>query len=333
MIASLHAFHFLRPAWLLALPVLWAVIGWLAHKRSRDGDWSRLIDPDLLQSLRLAGPEARAGSPWRWLLLAWTLAVLALAGPAWQQDEAPAFRSPAAWVIVLDLSPSMASTDLPPDRATRARYAIDDLLSAAHDARVGLVVFSDDAYTAAPLTQDVATIRSLLSPLAPDIMPSSGDNLAPALDAVSKLMEHAATRNRKVIVLTDGFDDPAAAFAAAGKLHVQGADIDVIGVATTGGAPVRKPGGGFEQDASGKPLLSKLDEAALRQLAGTGGGRYTDLTGLPSLIAQLQSTPDLEDRAVAAGANLKVARWRDAGAWLLPLVLLCAVPLARRGWL
>jgi Ca-activated chloride channel family protein len=333
MSAALQAFHFLRPAWLLALPVLWTLAWWLVRRQSSEGDWGRLIDPELLQSLRLAGPEAQGGSPWRWLLLVWTLAVFALAGPSWQQDQAPAFRAPAAWVIVLDLSPSMSSADLQPDRITRARYAIEDLLGAAHDARVGLVAFSDDAYTVAPLTQDVATIRSLLPPLEPGIMPAAGDHLAPALEAASKLLANAATRNRRVLVLTDGFDDPAAAFSAAGRLHAQGTDVDVIGVSTSGGAPVRKAGGGFEQDASGQPLLSRLDEGALRQLAGSGGGHYTVLAGLPSLIAQLQSMPDLEDRAELAGAEMKVARWRDAGAWLLPLVLLFAAPLARRGWL
>lgn len=331
--AALQAFHFLRPAWLLALPALWLLTAWLARTRSREGDWTGLIDAELLQSLRLAGPEARTRAPWPWVALAWTLAALALAGPSWQQDQAPAFRAPADWVLVLDLSPSMAASDMTPDRVTRARYAIDDLLGAARDARVGLVVFSDEAYTVAPLTEDVATIRSLLPPLAPSIMPGSGDQLAPALEAAAKLLEHSATRNRRVIVLTDGFDDPAAAFASAGRLRASSAMVDVIGVASRGGAPVPTPGGGFKQDASGQPLLSKLDEAPLRQLAASGGGRYCDLAGLPSLLGQLQSAPDLASRAKVAGEDLKVARWRDAGVWLLPLLLLCAAPLARRGWL
>jgi Ca-activated chloride channel family protein len=328
-----HAFHFLRPLWLLALPALWLFAWWLKRKTSRDGDWSQLIDAELLQSLRLAGPEGRGSQPWPWLVPAWTLATLALAGPSWQRDEAPAFRAPAAWVIVLDLSPSMAATDVAPNRATRARYAIEDLLAAARDGRVGLVVFSEESYTVAPLTEDVATIRSLLSPLAPEIMPSAGDHLAPALDSAARLLEHAATRNRRVLVLSDGFDDPAAAFAAAGKLRSQRERVDVIGIGSHSGAPVTRAGGGFEQDAQGQPLLSRLDESALQQLAVSGGGNYFDLAALPSLVDQLQSTADPEYHAEAADADVKVSRWRDAGAWLLPLVLLFAAPLARRGWL
>src|SRR3546814_3900448 len=82
----------------------------------------------------------------------------------------------------------MAARDLSPDRVTRARYALDDLLGAAHGARVALIAFSDEAYTVTPLTDDVATVRTLLPPLAPDIMPTPGDQLAPALAQAGKLL-------------------------------------------------------------------------------------------------------------------------------------------------
>src|SRR6185437_10844429 len=166
-------FHFLHPYWLLALPPLVALAVWFARRRGRDGAWQRLLDGELLSLLRLS--EAGAGrSPWLLIGLLWTLAVLALAGPTWQRQITPAYRAPAAWIVALELSPSMDAADLPPSRIARARYAIDDLLSMAHDARVGLVAFAGDAYTVAPLTSDVATVRNLAQPLAPSLMPESG---------------------------------------------------------------------------------------------------------------------------------------------------------------
>ena len=121
--------HFLRPAWLLALPVMWGWALWLARRHDRDGNWGSLIDPELLAGLRLSSDSGKpARSPWPWLMLAWSLAVLALAGPAWQRDTTAAWRVPDAWVLLLDLSPSMAATDLAPDRASRARFAIDPQL-------------------------------------------------------------------------------------------------------------------------------------------------------------------------------------------------------------
>jgi len=314
--ATLHAFHFLRPAWLLALPPLWGLAVRLASRRRRDGDWARLIDPELLPGLRLADSDGDGGrSPWPWLALAWSLAVLALAGPAWQPDPVPAYQAPAAWVLVLDLSPSMATADLAPNRATRARYGIEDLLDAAHDARVGLVVFSDEAYAVTPLTADVATVRTLLPPLAPEIMPTPGDLLAPALERAGQLLKTAG--RGEVVVFSDGFADPAAAFAAGERLHARGITVDVVGVA---GSPAG--------NAPGQP--TRLDVDRLQRLAAVGGGRYVSLAGLPALIGDLRARPNRATGATAA-AGIQVHHWRDAGVWLLPPLLLLAAWLGRRG--
>ena len=128
--------------------------------------WARVIDPDLLPALRL--PGAGGGSPWRLLVAAWTVAVLALAGMTWERDQSVGYHAPSDWILVLDLSPSMAATDVPPDRATRARYVISDFLNAAQDTRVALVVFAGEAHTVTPLTTDVETVRALLPALAPE---------------------------------------------------------------------------------------------------------------------------------------------------------------------
>ena len=327
-----QAFHFLRPLWLLALPLLWLLVFWLARRRKRDGDWFGVIDAELLPALRLDAVRVSGMRPWPWLLLLWTFAVLALAGPSWARNQAPAFRSPADWVFVLDLSPSMTATDLAPSRITRARFALEDLLGAAHDARVALVAFSDEPYTVTPLTQDIATVRALLPPLVPDIMPSPGDHLAPALKQAEKLLQAAGRHDQRIVVLTDGFDDPAAALSAAAALKSHGVALSVVGLGTAGGAPVQNADGHFARDAQGRSLLTRLDTEQLQQLAQTGGGGYVDIAQLPGLIAYLQSAPHAAGDAVAA-QGIEVSHWRDEGIWLLPALLLLAGLLARRGWL
>lgn len=317
---ALQALHFMRPLWLFALPLVWGLGAWLARRRARDGDWSRLIDADLLPDLRLGANSGGGLSPWPWLLAAWTLAVLALAGPSWQQDSTTAYRAPAAWVLVLDLSPSMTSSDLSPNRVTRARYALDDLLDGARDASVGLVAFSDDAYTVAPLTDDVATVRGLLPPLSPDIMPSSGDSLAPALTRAGKLLEQSNAKDKQLVLLSDGFSDPAAALQLAASLKSSGMTLNVVGVvAPSAGTPGQIGNAGLSRDQ-------------LRQVATAGGGRYVELSQLPSLIADLNARPN---RLTGANAEqgVRVAHWLDGGVWLLPGLLLLAALLARRGWL
>jgi len=328
----LHTFHFLRPQWLLTLPMLWGLVWWLARRRRHNQDWSRLIDVELLPLLRLDKSGSTGMRPWPWLALAWTLATIALAGPSWQRIHTAAYRTPASWVFVLDLSPSMAATDLVPDRITRARYALDDMLGAAHDARVGLIVFGDESYTVTPLTEDAATVRALLSPLAPDIMPTTGDQLAPAIDQAAKLLEQVSAKDRRIVVLTDGFDDPAAAMSAVTALRAHGITLSVVGVGTSSGAPLRDKNGHFAQDAHGQTQLAQLDTGKLRQLANSGGGQYVDIAHLPSLITDLQ-TSQQDEHGVISAQGIEVSHWRDEGIWLLPILLLLAATLTRKGWL
>ena len=326
-------FQFLRPLWLLVLPLLWGLSIWLARRRTGQGNWGQIIDAELLPALQLdSGSQRKSLAPWPWLALAWTLAVLALAGPSWERAPSVAYRGNNAWMLVLDLSPSMMAADLTPNRITRARYALDDLLNAAQDARVGLVAFSDEPYTVTPLTDDVATIRALLPPLSPDIMPSAGDNLAPALEQAGTLIQQGGGKDAQVVVLTDGFSDPAAAFAAARKLQSQHITVNVVGIGTRTGAPLSQAGGGFAQNAKGQLNLARLDVERLQQLAASGGGRYADLSQLPSLIGDLQASADRTSQA-REEKDIRVEHRLDGGIWLLPLLLVATALLARRGWL
>ncbi len=326
---ALSAFHFLHPAWLLALPVLLAWALW--RRRSTGGDWSKVADPELLTLLRIGGSRG-SSSAWPLIGAAWTLAVLALAGPAWSKLQTPAFRAPPAWVLVLDLSPSMSAADTPPSRVTRARYAAADILDAARDARVGLVAFAGEPHVVAPLTTDVATVRVLLKPLSPTLMPESGNRLAPALEAAETLLQAGSARQGRVIVLSDGFADPAESLRVAQELRQKGVTVDVIGVGTQAGAPEPDGKGGFALDSNGRPRLTREQTDELHRVATAGGGRFVSVDAVTtSLLPTLEASGSAEVDAHENRAQL--ATWRNEGIWLLPLLLLVAGLLARRGWI
>lgn len=327
----MSGFHFLHPYWLLALPPLAALAVWLARRRRRDGAWLRLLDEELLPLLRVS--EGGTGrSPWLLVGLAWALAVLALAGPTWQRRITPAYRAPGAWIVALDVSPSMDAADVPPSRMARARYAIDDLLSAARDARVGLVAFAGDPYTVAPLTSDVATVRNLAQPLAPSLMPESGERLAPALEQAARLLQASPGRDREVIVLTDGFTDPAQALTSAQRLRREGILVNIVGVGTSAGAPEPDGNGGFVRSPSGQVVLTRLDSDLLQRVAAAGGGRYVPLSALPALVADLRDAGSREMSSSIAAPGVRLSSWLNDGVWLLPPLLLLAALLARKGW-
>lgn len=338
----LERFHFERPLWLLALPLLLALAVWLARRQSATGSWTALVDAPLRDALRLPEATSPRVTPWPWLAGAWTLAVLALAGPTWQREPASAHAVPDAWVLVLDLSPSMGATDVAPQRSSRARYAIEDLLRAAHGARIGLVVFGDEAYTVTPLTDDIATVRGLARPLAPGLLPGEGDHLAPALSMAQQLLERTSARGGHVVVLTDGCADLPAARTAAQALSQRGSPVDVLVIGaqqaastpradpvaqTTTPAASTSDNDHLAPDAS--PPAAPPDRAALQSLAQAGGGRTFELSDIAALTTRLQAQASLNAPPLA---GVEAARWRDAGVWLLPPLLLVAAALARRGW-
>ena len=334
--AALARFHFERPWWLLAVPLLLAWAVWLARRSASGQGWTALLDPSLLEALRLPDPAVTSrASPWPWLALAWTLAVLALAGPSWQREPATANTTPDGWVMVLDLSPSMLAPDTAPNRVSRARYAIEDVLGAAQGARIGLVVFSAEPYTVTPLTDDVATVRGLTGPLSPDLMPSSGDRLAPALVMARQLLERATTQGGHVVVLTDGYTDPDEANAAAQALRDRSTTVDVLAIGGAGGpgaavaAPAATTDPAGSTPAEGNATIEPVSRALLQQIARAGGGRVFELTEMPALLTQLQTRVP---RSATVLSDVEAERWRDAGVWLLPPLLLLVAFLARRGW-
>jgi Ca-activated chloride channel homolog len=326
-------FHFLRPAWFLALPPMLGLLWLLWQRRLRSRSWQEICDPQLLPHLLLGRSRRRANWP-LWLLLAGLLlALTALAGPTWQKQPQPLLRRQSALVILLDLSRSMHAGDLKPSRLERARLKVADILRQRREGQAALVAFAGDAFVVTPLTDDTRTIELLLGSLDPELMPVQGSAPARALELGAELLQRAGLKQGTLLLVTDE-DRPQAAEAAARKLKKQGLQLEVLGVGTPEGAPIPLAGGGFFKDAQGSLVLPKLDEPGLRRLAAAGGGRYRRLSIDDSDFSDLLSALDSHrlDRAEPDATRLG-DRWQEAGIWLLwPLALLAAGAF-RRGWL
>lgn len=318
--------HFLRPwCWLAALPLPLMLFAMMRNQGGRAA-LARLADATLLPYLiRNGGARAR----WALALAAaiWLLAVAALAGPAWQRAPMPLYANGAARVIALSLSSDMRAQDLKPDRMTRARYAVRDLLEDAGDARTALIGYAGDAFVVAPLTPDKATVLNLLQALSPEVMPLPGNDAARAIVQALDLLKQAHVEGGEIVLVTDDADSSAAAAARAAR--ARGVRVDVLGIGSAQGAPVPQADGGFERDSSGNVRIARRDDAALRDVADAGGGRYAPLGPDGGGVAALGAPSATQSVAVSREqANL----WRDGGAWLLiPLLPLAALAF-RRGW-
>ncbi|HEH9416147.1 TPA: VWA domain-containing protein [Aeromonas sobria] len=178
----------LRPLWLIALiPWLWQ-------------GWRRRRQPPLLAPAMHAYllPSSRPERPWLWL--ATLPIILALSGPALRSELQ---QQPAAPLDIwlLDLSRSMTATDLKPDRATRVRWQLQQLLSRAEGERIALILYAGDAYLAMPPTRDHQALALLLPDLRPDIMPLQGSNPARAIELAMKQL--APGEQARLLLITD----------------------------------------------------------------------------------------------------------------------------------
>ncbi len=175
-------------------------------------------------------------------------------------------------VMALDISGSMISEDLKPNRLEAAKNVIDKFIDGRTSDRIGLVIFSRDAFTQCPLTIDYSVLKHLLAEVHTGMIPDGtaiGNGIA---DAVNRLKDSKA-KSRVIILLTDGQNnageiDP---LTAAQIAKTYGIRIYTVGVGTRGQAPypVQTPFGKRYQ-----MVPVDIDEGMLRKIASITGGEY-----------------------------------------------------------
>ena len=324
-------FHWIRPDWLFAIPAWLVIVLLLARGRLSSGNWATVIDPALLPYV--LSRDAGRGTDSRWWLLglAGVIALLALAGPAWQRIEQPVYRAEQALVVALDLSRSMDAEDIAPSRLRRAKLKILDMLERRDSGQTALVVYTANAFTVTPLTTDTDTIASLVNSLSTDIMPSRGSYPEVAIAKGRQLLDQANAGFGEVLLITDGGASPGADEAAR-QLKAAGYSLSILGVGTLEGAPIPRATGGFLTDNRGKIAVPRLEERGLRNLAGIGGGRYSRITADDSDLDVLLSGEISGIGAARGDDALATDQWREEGPWLLLLLLPLAALAFRRGW-
>ena len=323
-------FHFLRPEWLIILPFMLGLIFLFKTQLLSSGNWRKLVEPELIPYV-LSRHQLQE-KKYKWWLISMTiiLTLTALAGPTWEKLEQPAFRMDQSLVVALDLSRSMNAQDINPDRITRARLKVLDILKRRQSAQVALIVYSANAFTVTPLTTDSKTIASLVGSLDTKIMPSRGSYPAAAIDKGMQLLKQAGVINGEVLLVTDG-GSTSAAMASAKKLKEEGYSLSILGVGSLNGAPIPQEDGGFITDRNGQIAVAKLAMEDLMELSRIGGGKYVSLTAddrdLDSLLSNRITSSSQGDQ------SLTTDQWNEFGPWLLLIIMPIASFSFRRGWI
>ena len=307
--------------WLLWLLVPFGALLWLASRRRRAA-LERFADKEMLAKLAPPLTSGRSVLRTGLLALAFAALVVALAGPTWGFHWEDVERRGVDLVVALDLSRSMLAEDTKPDRLTAAKREIRDLLELLKGDRVGLVAFAGTAFVQCPLTMDYYAFELFLDEMDPDWVPVGGTDLAAAVRTSMQAFPENERSGKAVLLITDGEDHSGELQAAAEEARKEGVHVFVVGIGAPEGAPIPDGRGGFIKQ-NGKVVLSKLDEASLKELALTTDGTYVrsvagDLDLRTIYLDDIKGT--LEARALASSRE---KRSEDRFQWaLLPAILL-----------
>jgi Ca-activated chloride channel family protein len=204
---------------------------------------------------------------------------VALAGPRIGTTVREARQESLDLIIALDVSESMRTEDVAPNRLARARLEIERVVDARRGDRVGLVVFAGEAFLQCPLTTDLSAVRLFLDAVDPEQIAIQGTDVGRALAVAEQAFDAAedgggAARPRAVLVVSDGEDHEGSLGQAADALREDGVALFALGVGTDEGGPVpevrRGERTGVKRDRSGEPVVSRYEEEALRAVAGRG---------------------------------------------------------------
>jgi Ca-activated chloride channel family protein len=323
--------HWFRPAWIVVLPLLGWLLWQLWHRRRRSGRWQMILPPAFHQVLLRGGSGRASRLPWLALGLGWALAVLALLGPSWQRVEQTAQKPADPVVVVLQMTPDMLASDVPPNRLEQARRKLLDLLNQRRDAQTALVVYAGSAHVVVPLSDDLATSRNLIDALKPSIMPLPGQRADLAVRQAVALLDQGALGQGRIVLIGSQLDEQ----EREGIRHTLGSRsprLLMLGVGTRDGAPVKQENGELVQDAQGAILVAQLDSAGLKAFANEVGGDYRAARNDDLDLREL----GLFDGPRSLRGNSQTVRldaWADQGYWLLLPLLLLAACAGRRGWL
>jgi len=318
--------------WVLAaviLPILGAL--WLRRLRKRATPLWPAMKRVAIAGRRLRPATPRRDVPAFLIMLAITLALVALARPRWGEDSQISFSQTREIIIALDLSRSMWTEDVGTSRLELAKQTTDELLNSLKGESVGLVVFAGTAFVQVPLSPDYQIIREFMPSLDPDYMPQGGSDYQRMLEAALEGFGEASDRDRYLIVLSDGESSTQGWLKRLPDLAKRDIHVVGLGVGTEKGGFINDQKGGYLADQNGDAVLSKLQPATLQTLANRTNGRYLNASTLKTsddVRALIKETVETgrQGRVSNEATNTQTERFQ----WfLLPAVLLGLWSLVR----
>jgi len=236
------------------------------------------------------------------LMITLSLLLIALARPQKSNEKTEQWTEGIDIMLAMDISQSMQIEDFTPNRLEAAKRVAQSFIEGRIQDRIGLVVFSGDAFSLAPLTTDYDLLKSYLKDISFEMIESKGTAIGSAMAVVTNRMSESEAKSKVCILLSDGENtagniDPITAAELAASYGIK---IYTIVVGKEGMVP-------FGKDFFGRPSMyeNTIDETTLRKMAEIGGGEFFRATDNKAL-AQVFARIDQYEKA-----EIKETRFKD----------------------
>ena len=229
---------------------------------------ARVFDEKVLSRLR-ADSEALPNSVRNMVLFAAIfLMIVALARPVIDRGERTVSLNGINVLIALDISGSMRSKDIYPNRLEFAKKKLEQLLDDLPGDEVALSAFAQNSFVLAPFTGDKATLKQIIEGVNESYINRTSTDFLAMADLAGQLLKDK--KQKVLVVFTDGGDKESLK-GLAKALKAQGITLYAVLVGTKKGAPVLDEKGRPLLTRSGTIAITRINEALLKVAEETGG--------------------------------------------------------------
>ncbi len=178
-------------------------------------------------------------------------------------------------IIALDISNSMlaSSENKVFSRLEMSKNAIFKLIDNLNNEKLGLVVFAGQAVMQIPLTNDYSAFKIILKSISPSFISAQGTSIADAIDLSISSFTPESKHEKTIIIISDGEDHEGNINDVCKKAKNENVKIFTVGIGSIRGEPINLNGKPM-LDRAGNIVVSKLDEAKLKEIAKLTSGEY-----------------------------------------------------------
>jgi len=210
------------------------------------------------------------------LSLAFEFIVLGFANPQVGTKQEKVKRQGIDVMIAMDVSNSMLSEDVKPNRLARAKNFVSNFIDSLQNDRLGLIVFAGKAYLQMPLTVDYGAGKMYLKSVNTGMVPTQGTDIASAINLAREGFVKGDNAHKALIIISDGEDNEGGVDEALADATKEGVKVFTVGVGSDNGSPIPM-GTDFKRDESGNIVLSKMNQQMMTDIATKGNGKYFQL--------------------------------------------------------